>query len=51
MTKKLSDVVITSALRTPIGTLEVVYGKNLNADKLGSILLKKLYKNSKLKGE
>ena len=43
MTKELSDVVITSALRTPIGTYRGSL-KELNADKLGSICIKKLLK-------
>ena len=49
MTKKLSDIVITSALRTPIGTYRGSL-KELNADKLGSISIKEVIKNSKLKG-
>ena len=49
MTKKLSDIVITSALRTPIGTYRGRL-KELNADKLGSISIKEVIKNSKLKG-
>ena len=48
MTKELSDVVITSALRTPIGTYRGSL-KELNADKLGSICIKEVVKNSKLK--
>tara|TARA_B100001123_G_scaffold436545_1_gene567017 strand:- start:781 stop:1968 length:1188 start_codon:yes stop_codon:yes gene_type:complete len=48
MTKKLSDIVITSALRTPIGTYRGSL-KELNADKLGSISIKEVIKNSKLK--
>ena len=47
MTKKLSDIVITSALRTPIGTYRGSL-KELNADKLGSISIKEVIKNSKL---
>ena len=50
MTKELSDVVITSALRTPIGTYRGSL-KELNADKLGSICIKEVIKNSKLKGD
>ena len=49
MIKKLSDIVITSALRTPIGTYRGRL-KELNADKLGSISIKEVIKNSKLKG-
>ena len=48
MTKELSDVVITSAQRTPIGTYRGSL-KELNADKLGSICIKEVIKNSKLK--
>jgi len=48
MTKELRDVVITSALRTPIGTYRGSL-KELNADKLGSICIKEVIKNSKLK--
>jgi len=50
MTKKLSDVVITSALRTPIGAYRGNL-KELNADKLGSICIKEVIKNSKLKAD
>ena len=50
MTKKLSDVVITSALRTPIGAYRGSL-KELNADKLGSICIKEVIKNSKLKAD
>jgi len=50
MTKELGDVVITSALRTPIGTYRGSL-KELNADKLGSICIKEVIKNSKLKGD
>jgi len=50
MTKELSDVVITSALRTPIGTYRGSL-KELNADKLGSICIKEVIKNSKLKAD
>lgn len=48
MTKKLDDIVITSALRTPIGTYRGSL-KELSADKLGSICIKEVIKNSKLK--
>ena len=48
MTKELSDVVITSALRTPIGTYRGSL-KELSADRLGSICIKEVIKNSKLK--
>ena len=50
MTKELRDVVITSALRTPIGTYRGSL-KELNADKLGSICIKEVIKNSKLKAD
>ena len=50
MTKELSDVGITSALRTPIGTYRGSL-KELNADKLGSICIKEVIKNSKLKAD
>jgi acetyl-CoA C-acetyltransferase len=39
MSKKIDDVVITSALRTPIGTYKGSL-KNLSADKLGSVTIK-----------
>ena len=50
MTKELGDVVITSALRTPIGVYRGSL-KELNADKLGSICIKEVIKSSKLKGD
>ena len=50
MTKKLSDIVITSALRTPIGTYRGSL-KELSADRLGSICIKEVIKNSKLKAD
>ena len=50
MTKELGDVVVTSALRTPIGTYRGSL-KELNADKLGSICIKEVINNSKLKGD
>ena len=50
MTKKLDDIVITSALRTPIGTYRGSL-KELSADKLGSICIKEVIKNSKLKAD
>jgi acetyl-CoA C-acetyltransferase len=50
MTKELDDIVITSALRTPIGTYRGSL-KNLSADKLGSICIKEVIKNSKLKAD
>ena len=50
MTKELDDIVITSALRTPIGTYRGSL-KELNADKLGSICIREVIKNSKLKAD
>jgi len=50
MTNESSEVVITSALRTPIGAYRGSL-KDLNADKLGSICIKEVIKNSKLKSE
>ena len=50
MTKELNDIVITSALRTPIGTYRGSL-KELSADKLGSICIKEVIKNSKLKAD
>jgi len=50
MTKELDDVVITSALRTPIGTYRGSL-KEISADKLGSICIKEVIKNSKLKAD
>ena len=50
MTKKLDDVVITSALRTPIGTFKGSL-KDLSADKLGTISIKEVIYKSKLKPE
>ena len=48
MTKKLDDVVITSALRTPIGTYKGSL-KDLNADKLGALAIKEVIHKSNLK--
>ena len=50
MTKELDDVVITSALRTPIGTYRGSL-KEISADKLGSICIKEVIENSKLKAD
>ena len=50
MTKELDDIVITSALRTPIGTYRGSL-KELSADRLGSICIKEVIKNSKLKAD
>ena len=48
MSKKSNDVVITAALRTPIGTYKGSL-KGLSADKLGSIAIKEAVYKSKLK--
>ena len=50
MSKKLDDVVITSALRTPIGTYKGSL-KDLSADKLGSMAIKEVIHKSNLKSE
>ena len=50
MSKKSNDVVITSALRTPIGTYKGSL-KGLSADKLGSIAIKEAVYKSKLKSD
>ena len=50
MSKKSNDVVITSALRTPIGVYKGAL-KNLSAEKLGSIAIKEVIHKSKLKTE
>jgi len=47
MSKNSSDVVITSALRTPIGRYKGSL-KNLSASKLGSIVIKEVIYKSKL---
>jgi len=48
MTIKLNDVVITAALRTPIGTYKGSL-KGLSADKLGTLAIKEVIHKSKLK--
>ena len=48
MSKKLDDVVITSALRTPIGTYKGSL-KGLSADKLGALAIKEVIHKSNLK--
>ena len=48
MSKKLNDVVITAALRTPIGTYKGSL-KGLSADKLGALAIKEAVYKSKLK--
>ena len=50
MIKKLNDVVITAALRTPIGTYKGSL-KGLSADKLGTLAIKEVIYKSKLKTE
>jgi len=50
MSNKLNDVVITAALRTPIGAYEGSL-KGLSADKLGTIAIKEVIYKSKLKVE
>jgi acetyl-CoA C-acetyltransferase len=50
MSKKLDDVVITSALRTPIGTYEGSL-KSISADKLGTLVIKEVIHNSKIKAD
>ena len=47
MSKKLDDVVITSALRTPIGTYKGSL-KDLSADKLGALVIKEAIHKSNL---
>ena len=48
MSKKLDDIVITSALRTPIGTYKGSL-KDLSADKLGALAIKEVIHKSNLK--
>ncbi len=50
MSKKLNDVVITSALRTPIGTYKGSL-KDLSADKLGALTIKEAIYKSNLKSD
>ena len=50
MSKKLDDVVITSALRTPIGTYKGSL-KSISADKLGTLVIKEVIHNSKIKAD
>ena len=50
MSKKLNDVVITAALRTPIGTYKGSL-KGLSADKLGALAIKESVYKSKLKSD
>ena len=48
MSKKLDEVVITSALRTPIGTYKGSL-KDVSADKLGALVIKEVIHKSNLK--
>jgi len=48
MTKKPDDVVITAALRTPIGTYKGSL-KDISADKLGALVIKEVVHDIKLK--
>ena len=50
MSKIPKDVVITSALRTPIGKFKGSL-KNISADKLGALVIKEAIFKSRLKGE
>ena len=50
MSKKLDDVVITSALRTPIGTYKGSL-KSISADKLGTLVIKEVIHNSKIQAD
>ena len=50
MSKKTNDVIITAALRTPIGTYKGSL-KGLDAQKLGSIAIKEAVYKSKLKSD
>ena len=50
MSKKLNDVVITSALRTPIGTYKGSL-KDLSADKLGALAIKEAIHKSNLNSD
>ncbi len=47
MSKNFNDVVITSALRTPIGAYKGSL-KDLSADKLGSIVIREILKKTKI---
>ena len=50
MKNKLSDIVIISAARTPIGTFNGSL-KKMSSDKLGSIVIKEALKQSKFIGD
>ena len=49
MSKILKDIVVTSALRTPIGKYKGSL-KNISADKLGALVIKEVIFKSNLKG-
>ena len=50
MSNKSNDVVVTAALRTPIGAYKGLL-KGLSSDKLGTIAIKEVIHKSKLKAE
>ena len=50
MSIKLKEVVIVSAIRTPIGTYKGSL-KNIKSDQLGSIVIKEVLKKSKFTGD
>ena len=50
MNNKSNDIVITAALRTPIGAYKGSL-KNLSADKLGAVTIKEVLHKSKLLAE
>ena len=50
MNNKSNDIVITTALRTPIGTYKGSL-KNLSADKLGTVAIKEVLHKSKLQAD
>ena len=50
MSSKLKDVVIVSAIRTPIGAYNGSL-KNIKSDQLGSIVIKEVLKKSKFTGD
>ena len=50
MSNKLKEVVIVSAVRTPIGTYKGSL-KNIKSDQLGSMVIKEVLKKSKFTGD
>ena len=50
MINKLNDVVIVSAIRTPIGTYQGSL-KNIKADQLGSLVIKEVINRAKINYE